>query len=79
MLLGAGRSTLCSTGVAPPMGCSPSALAKEVTFLVLETVWSLVWEEWLWMAVLLQRECLVAEWMEGMEVFVPIEDDTRQL
>ena len=38
----------------------------------------LAWEEQLWVAVLPQRESLVAEWVEGMEVLVPMEDDTRQ-
>ena len=61
------------TGVAPPIGIFPLDLAKDVAFLVLETVWALVWEEQLWMAVLLQGESLVVGWVEVMGC-LPLEE-----
>ena len=75
--LGLGGPPNAADGVAPPIGMFPIGSGKGCCLFSLGD-WALAWEEWLWMAVLLQRESLVAEQVEGMEVLVPIEDDMRQ-
>ena len=52
--------------------CSPAALAKEATFLVLGTIWALELEGQLWVAALPQRVPWWVEQMEVMEVITPI-------
>ena len=57
--------------------CSPSALAKDVAFLVLETVWGIGVGGAALDGCLSTGESLVAEQLEVMGVLVPIEDDMR--
>ena len=61
-----------------PGACSPSALVKDVTFSVLETVWALVWEEQLRMSVLPWEGSLGAGQVKVMEVLVPIVNGMMQ-